>query len=134
MPDAWFSPNSDVLLGHTRLSIMDLSAAAIQPLSTADGAVRCVVNGELYDFERIRSELQAKGHRFSSRSDSEIVLHLYREYGLGCMEHLRVRVPQPSAPPRFVCFPALTTSPPPLVPAIRASSPSHCTTPRKTSS
>lgn len=75
-------------LGHVRLSIIDL-AGGQQPLSNASGSIQSVVNGELYDFERIREELQAKGHEFSTKSDSEIALHLYEEYDLSFLQHLR---------------------------------------------
>lgn len=60
-----------------------------QPLSNQDDDVHVVVDGELYDFKRMRSELQAKGHRFRTESDSEIALCLYQEYGLSFLDHLR---------------------------------------------
>src|SRR4051812_38019648 len=72
----WIAPSRQAGLGHARLSIMDLETGD-QPLTNEDGTVHVVVNGELYDFERIRAELQGRGHRFRTRSDSEIVLHLY---------------------------------------------------------
>ena len=84
----WLSSDGSVGLGHTRLSIIDL-ATGEQPMSDQDGQVFAVVNGELYDFERIRGELEAKGHRFKTRSDSEIALHLYKEYGTRCVEFMR---------------------------------------------
>ncbi|KAG1059138.1 hypothetical protein G6F42_028419 [Rhizopus arrhizus] len=82
------SPDGRCALGHVRLSIIDL-AGGQQPLSNPSGTIQSVVNGELYDFERIRTELQAKGHAFSTKSDSEIALHLYEEYDLGFLDHLR---------------------------------------------
>jgi asparagine synthase (glutamine-hydrolysing) len=85
---AWFSPDRRVGLGHTRLSIIDLEGGA-QPLHTPDGTVHAVVNGELYDFEHLRAELQAAGHRFSTLSDSEVLLHLYQRHGTACLAHLR---------------------------------------------
>lgn len=75
-------------LGHTRLSIIDLEGGH-QPISNESGDIQIVVNGELYDFERIRSALQAKGYKFKTDSDSEIALHLFEEYGLSFVEHLR---------------------------------------------
>jgi len=77
-----------VTLAHTRLAVIDLQTGD-QPLYSNDGNLVLVVNGEIYDFERIRSELEAKGHRFQTKSDSEVIIHLYEEYGLGCFEHLR---------------------------------------------
>ncbi|MEO7113051.1 MAG: hypothetical protein ABI183_21615, partial [Polyangiaceae bacterium] len=69
------------VLGHRRLSIVDLSVAANQPLLNEDGSIGVVVNGEIYNFESIRDELRAKGHVFKSDSDSEVVVHGYEEYG-----------------------------------------------------
>ncbi|CEP09346.1 hypothetical protein [Parasitella parasitica] len=84
----YLSPNSRCGLGHVRLSIIDINGGQ-QPLCNISGTIQSVVNGELYDFERIRSELQAKGHEFNTDSDSEIALHLYEEYGLSFVDHLR---------------------------------------------
>jgi asparagine synthase (glutamine-hydrolysing) len=75
-------------LVHTRLAVIDL-ATGDQPMESKDGTVVLAANGEIYDFERIRSALEAKGYRFATRSDSEVIIHLYKEYGLGCFEHLR---------------------------------------------
>lgn len=75
-------------LGHARLSIIDLSTGA-QPLFSEDRDIALVCNGEIYDFERIRTDLIAKGHRFQTGSDSEVIIHLYQEYGQGFTEHLR---------------------------------------------
>lgn len=86
--DHWINSRKTVGLGHARLSIMDLSTGQ-QPISNEDGSIRAVVNGEFYDFERIRAELVAKGHAFRTRSDSEILVHLYEEYGTRCLEQLR---------------------------------------------
>ena len=73
---------------HTRLSVIDLSTGD-QPLFDENGDVVLVCNGEIYDFERIRSELEAKGHAFRTKSDSEVIIHLYKEHGLRFFEHLR---------------------------------------------
>lgn len=84
----WISSDGLVALGHTRLSIIDLTTGD-QPISNEDGTIHIVVNGEFYDFERIRAELQGRGHRFRTRSDSEIALHLYEDYGPECLHRLR---------------------------------------------
>lgn len=85
---AWISGDSRVALGHSRLSIIDLSTGD-QPITSEDGRIHIVVNGEFYDFERQRRELEQRGHRFRTRSDSEVALHLYEEYGTQCLSHLR---------------------------------------------
>jgi asparagine synthase (glutamine-hydrolysing) len=84
----WVDPTRRVGLGHARLSIIDL-ATGDQPIASEDEQLHVVVNGELYDFERIRADLEGRGHRFRTGSDSEIVLHLYEEYGAQCVHHLR---------------------------------------------
>ena len=75
-------------LGHARLSIIDLETGD-QPLRSSDDRLWLVVNGEFYDYKRIRSELMTRGDRFTTRSDSEIALHLYRRHGLDFLHHLR---------------------------------------------
>jgi asparagine synthase (glutamine-hydrolysing) len=85
---AWLSPNRRVGLGHARLSIIDL-ATGDQPIANEDQRVHIVVNGEFYDFERQRRELERRGHLFRTRSDSEIALHLYEEFGAHCVQQLR---------------------------------------------
>jgi asparagine synthase (glutamine-hydrolysing) len=90
-PDArkvWVDDSGEVALGHARLSIIDLTTGD-QPIKNEDGSIHIVANGEFYDHDRIRGELQEKGHRFRTRSDSEIALHLYEEYGSTCLEYLR---------------------------------------------
>jgi len=77
-----------VTLVHTRLTVIDLVTGA-QPLQSDDGEIVLVANGEIYDFERIRSSLEAKGHRFSTKSDSEVIIYLYKEYGFDFFQHLR---------------------------------------------
>jgi asparagine synthase (glutamine-hydrolysing) len=78
-----------VALGHRRLSIIDLSDAARQPMSNEDGSLWLTLNGEIYNFAALRGELQKVGHRFKSNSDSEVVLHAYEEWGRGCLDRLR---------------------------------------------
>ncbi len=73
-------------LGHRRLSILDLSDAAIQPMVSEDGKTAIVFNGEIYNFQDIRSRLESIGHRFRSSSDTEVVLAAYLEYGEGMLD------------------------------------------------
>jgi asparagine synthase (glutamine-hydrolysing) len=86
--NSWFSPNGRTALGHARLNIIDPETGT-QPIAGEDGKLLIIVNGEFYDYERITRELESRGHRFRTRSDSEIALHLYQEMGAGCLEHLR---------------------------------------------
>ena len=76
-------------LGHRRLAIIDLSPSGRQPMATSDGAVWVTFNGEIYNFLELRDELEARGHRFQSRSDTEVLLAAYREYGVECLAKLR---------------------------------------------
>lgn len=76
-------------LGHRRLSIIDLSSAARQPMSNEDESIWLVFNGEIYNFKELRRELEQKGHRFKSNSDSEVIIHLYEEKGTRCLEQLK---------------------------------------------
>src|SRR3954454_3653476 len=80
--------HAQVTLAHTRLAIIDLTTGD-QPLESEDGEIVLAANGEIYDFETIRGSLQAKGYQFRSGSDSEVIIYLYKEYGLDCFEHLR---------------------------------------------
>ena len=85
---AWLSANRRVGLAHARLSIIDLSTGD-QPIANEDRSVHIVANGEFYDFERQRRELEQRGHQFRTRSDSEVALHFYEDYGTNCLQHLR---------------------------------------------
>jgi asparagine synthase (glutamine-hydrolysing) len=85
---AWLSPNQRVGLGHARRSIIDLTTGD-QPIANEDERIHIVVNGEFYDFEHQRRELERRGHLFRTRSDSEIALHLYEEFGAHCVQQLR---------------------------------------------
>src|SRR2546421_2093108 len=71
-------------LGHTRLSILDLTAAGHQPMRTADGRVTLVYNGEIYNFPQLRRRLEGEGVVFRSRSDTEVVLQAYVRWGVDC--------------------------------------------------
>jgi len=84
----WIAPDHRVALGHARLSIIDL-ATGDQPISSEDQRTQIVVNGEFYDYEPIQRELEQSGHRLRTRSDSEIALHLYEDFGTQCLHRLR---------------------------------------------
>jgi asparagine synthase (glutamine-hydrolysing) len=71
-----------------RLSIIDL-AGGHQPMSGCDGAVTIVFNGEIYNYRELQRELESRGHRFQTHSDTETIVHAYEEYGAGCVDHLR---------------------------------------------
>jgi len=77
-----------VALGHVRLAIIDLSQQGAQPMSNEDDSLQLVVNGEIYNHSTVRQELEREGHRFRSRSDSEVILHLYEEHGVDCLDYL----------------------------------------------
>ncbi|HXH23621.1 MAG TPA: hypothetical protein VNI78_00140, partial [Vicinamibacterales bacterium] len=70
----WVRPG--IALIHRRLSIIDL-ATGDQPMSNEDGSVHVVFNGEIYNFEELRRRLESRGHRFKTRSDTEVIVHLY---------------------------------------------------------
>ncbi|TET36361.1 MAG: asparagine synthase (glutamine-hydrolyzing) [Planctomycetota bacterium] len=74
-------------LGHARLSIIDVEGGA-QPIANEDKSVHIIVNGEIYNHLDIRRKLESKGHRFTTRSDSETILHAYEEYGTECVKRL----------------------------------------------
>lgn len=87
-PDAeGFYVDDCAALGHRRLSIIDVSSGH-QPMAAAGGAVQIVFNGEIYDFDVLRSELQALGHVFRTRSDTEVILEAYLEWGEQCLSRL----------------------------------------------
>lgn len=84
----WISRDNRVGLGHARLSIIDL-ATGDQPIASEDDRTHIVANGEFYGYEAIQRELESRGHRLHTRSDSEIALHLYEEVGPQCLHQLR---------------------------------------------
>lgn len=84
----WEDAGRQVALGHTRLSIIDLRAEGRQPLRNETGKTFLVCNGEIYNYKQLRKELVNKGHKFSSFSDSEVLVHLYEEYGLDMLSLL----------------------------------------------
>lgn len=84
--DAGLWLEGSVGLGHRRLAIIDLSEAGRMPMSSRDGAVQVVFNGEVYNFRALRSELEEEGHLFRSKTDSEVVLRAYEEWGVDCFD------------------------------------------------
>jgi asparagine synthase (glutamine-hydrolysing) len=76
-----------VALASRRLAIIDLSAAGRQPLYNEDGSIGIVYNGELYNFQTLRRDLAARGHRFRSATDTEVIVHAYEEFGPDCVRH-----------------------------------------------
>jgi len=90
-PDAfrtWISPLGNVGFGHTQLVIVDATTGE-QPVANGDRSIHGIVDGEFYDFEKIRRELEARGHTLRMGSDSEILVHLYEDYGISCLQQLR---------------------------------------------
>ncbi|KAL8877829.1 MAG: hypothetical protein Q9192_008589 [Flavoplaca navasiana] len=87
----WISPNTNIALGHCRLSINDLSPSGSQPLTSDDGQIHAVVNGEIYDYDRLRDICATEhGYKFNGESDSQLVVALYKIHGAPAFfEHLR---------------------------------------------
>lgn len=83
--DLGFFLSTPVGLGHRRLSIIDLETGH-QPLSNEDGSIWIVYNGELYNYQAIRANLEKAGHRFATLSDTEVIVHAYEEYGADCLK------------------------------------------------
>ncbi|MBA3258282.1 MAG: asparagine synthase (glutamine-hydrolyzing), partial [Gemmatimonadales bacterium] len=88
-PDDWGTfVEGGVGLGMRRLSIIDL-AGGRQPITNEDGSIVVILNGEIYNHESLHAELEAKGHRFRTRSDTEVLVHLYEDHGEGLLQRLR---------------------------------------------
>lgn len=84
----YISKNEKIGLGHRRLSIIDLSPRAKQPMSNEDGTIWIVFNGEIYNYKSLQKQLKQKGHLFKSDSDTEVIIHLYEEKGIDCVHDL----------------------------------------------
>jgi len=87
----WIAPDGKIGLGHRRLSIIDLSDAAAQPMSNEDGTLWVVFNGEIYNHSEIRAELeQLGGHQWKTdHSDTEVILHAFEQWGIDCLQRFR---------------------------------------------
>ncbi len=81
-------PDGNVGLAHRRLAIVDLSAAGHQPMASDDGLACVTFNGEIYNHAELRTRLERRGHRFRSRCDTEVLVHLYEEYAERMVDHL----------------------------------------------
>jgi asparagine synthase (glutamine-hydrolysing) len=88
LPGLQLSSKANVALGHRRLSIIDLSEAASQPMKYDDGALWLIFNGEIYNYVELRDELIDRGHKFRTGSDTEVILVAYKQWGDECVEHL----------------------------------------------
>ncbi len=75
-------------LGQRRLSIIDLRSSATAPLPNEDETIWVIFNGEIYNFQELRSTLKTKGHVFRTGTDTEVIIHLYEEYGYSCLDHM----------------------------------------------
>ena len=82
------SADERVGLGHRRLSIIDLSPAGHEPMADASGRIWLTFNGEIYNFKQLRRELEQAGHRFRSRSDAEVIIYAYLEWGRDFLSRL----------------------------------------------
>ena len=80
--------SQNVALAHNRLAIIDISPAGGEPMANEDGTVWLVFNGEIYNFVELRARLESRGHRFHSRTDAEVIIHLYEEAGPPCVKQL----------------------------------------------
>lgn len=85
----WISPDRRVALAHRRLAIIDLSNSGAQPMATEEGVLTISFNGEIYNYRELRRELEGKGYKFHTESDTEVLLHLYSECGSRMVHRLR---------------------------------------------
>lgn len=83
--DTYIDTTNDVGLGHTRLSIIDLSSKGKQPMSNSDGSITASYNGEIYNYRELRELLKQEGHSFISDSDTEVVVKAYEQWGMDCL-------------------------------------------------
>ncbi len=82
-----FYVDDKVSLGHRRLAIIDLSTKGKQPMCNENGTVWITYNGEIYNYQELRKELEQKGHKFKSNTDTEVIIHSYEEYGFDCLKN-----------------------------------------------
>jgi asparagine synthase (glutamine-hydrolysing) len=82
----WWSPDRRVGLGHRRLAIIDLSPGGHQPMTDAFGQFCITFNGEIYNYQELRRDLEERGHRFQTASDTEVILEAYRAWGVDCVK------------------------------------------------
>ena len=87
--DRGFFFDENLGLGHLRLSIIDLSPAAHQPMTDESGRYQIIYNGEIYNYVELRAALQAQGHTFRTQADTEVLAHLYEQHRLDLFAHLR---------------------------------------------
>lgn len=87
-PGAMLSRQAEIVLGHRRLSIIDLSDGASQPMSYDNGRLWIVFNGEIYNYAELRAELASQGHAFLTKSDTEVILAAYKHWGEDCVKRL----------------------------------------------
>ncbi len=86
----WISDDGKTGLAHRRLSIIDISKSASQPMSNEDNSILIIFNGEIYNYLEIRHELEIKGHKFKTdHSDTEVIIHSYEEWGMECLHKFR---------------------------------------------
>ncbi len=85
---SWYNSKQNIAFGHRRLSFMDLTESGKQPLISADKNIIITVNGEIYNYPELKQQLEAKGHQFISHSDSEVIIHAWREWGTDMLPKL----------------------------------------------
>jgi asparagine synthase (glutamine-hydrolysing) len=86
--DHGFFTDKNISLGHRRLSIIDLSKNGKQPMCNEDETVWISFNGEIYNYLSLKADLEKKGHKFSTNTDTEAIIHAYEEYGTDCLNML----------------------------------------------
>ena len=84
--DEGYYINENIGLGHCRLAIIDLSEAGHQPMSNENGTIRISYNGEIYNYLELGQDLKSKGHIFRSKTDTEVIIHAYEEWGINCLQ------------------------------------------------
>jgi len=86
--DEGYHVDQNVGLSNRRLSIIDLSRRGRQPMSNEDGTIWITYNGEIYNYQELRAKMSRRGHIFKSDTDTEVIIHSYEDYGIGCLHHL----------------------------------------------